>query len=41
LPYSEVYKKGIIQKKIIQKLIEKDPSGKKIDLNMVRKYLLK
>ena len=41
LPYSEVYKKGIIQKKIIQKLIEKDPSGKKIDLHMVRKYLLK
>ena len=41
LPYSEVYNKGILQKKIIQKIIKKDPSGKKIDFQMVRNYLLK
>ena len=38
-PYSEVYNKGEKQYKLLNKLLEIDPSGSSIDKNIVNKFI--
>ena len=41
IPYSEVYERGEKQFKIINKLLQMDPSGQSIDRELVKKMLPK